>query len=244
MQHCETRADNKTPSIVHQLSQVSYTISQLAAEVHIENPEAVITINITHDLGEDFGLKPKGLKLYSLDKNISDSPQLNVICSDFNTITKKYDGEERQYANENDYYNAQKDSENCSLAKLYDTIHNLATQVSVMSREKCVERILEIRVILNDYINDVTERYPAQEQAYKSCQTMLNTLCQIGSYQIVYDKTGKPLPSIDDIKEEEPQTGFALPPGLDPIALSVSRILKQLQSLPHPNSPARSCSAA
>ncbi len=46
---------------------------------------------------------------------------------------------------------------------------------------------------------------------------MLNTLCQIGSYELMYGKTGKKLPSIPNIKKDRPQEGFNLPVGLDPI---------------------------
>lgn len=221
------RGDKKTPSIIHEVSQALYTISLMEAGVQIEDPESVIALNFVHDLGEDHDLKPTELLKYLYQADLRDNERIMQLTRDFNLMTKKNKAGEPRYNNEWEYYEALKESQNASLAKLIDRLHNLATQIGVKSEQRCSEYIRNTQVILNDYVAYASKKFPEQTEAYSVCRQMIDTTCQISRYYLARHEIGKPLPDMDELAKEMPVRGFSVPIGLNPIFLSAKRVIKQ-----------------
>lgn len=221
------RKDGKTPSIIHEVSQAIYTISLMEAGVHLEDPESVIALNFIHDLGEDFGFKPDELVDYLHQQKIADFDKIPQLTVDFDLMSKKYKNEEPKFTYEIEYYRTLQESQNASIAKLIDRIHNVATQIGVQDDQRCSEYIRNTELIINDYVLYASRKFPEQEEAYENSKGMLKTLCQINRYYLAREEMGKRLPSSAELKEEMPERGFKVPLGLNPIYLSANRVTNQ-----------------
>ncbi len=230
------RDDGKTPSIIHEISQALYTISLIEGGVHLEDPESVIALNFIHDLGEDFGLKPETLKRHLEKAEVTDQNKIDLLAIDFDILTKKYKGESPKFKNEWEYYQAIERSQNASIAKPPDRLHNLATQIGVKKNKRALQYIANTYVIYDDLTRKASQRFPSQREAYTLYHEMIDTACKINRYHLVEAEIGKPLPDIETLAKEIPQHGFQIPDGLNPIFLNACRVYK-LSDLPQSNRP-------
>jgi hypothetical protein len=225
------RGDKRTPSILHEVSQALYTISLIEDDAYLADPEAVLSLNFIHDLGEDFGLQGGELLKRLHDDGVKGGTRLTQLARDFELMTKKRDGIPK-YENEWQYYEALQESENASVAKMIDRIHNLATQIGVKKEKRCSEYILNTFVILNDFVVAASKNSPEQAPVYKSLKKMTETVSQIGRYYLARNEVGKPLPNMVALEDEMPALGFKVPSGINPIMLTASRVLEFSKAAP------------
>ncbi len=230
------RGDGRTPSVIHEISQALYTISLIEDGVHLEDPESVIALNFTHDLGEDFGLKPETLKKHLRNTGVTDQDKINQLTTDFDILTKKYKGEDPKFKNEWEYYQGIEKSQNASIAKFPDRLHNLATQIGVKSNARCLQYIANTFVIFNDLTKQASLLFPSQEKAYSIYHEMIKTASKINRYHLVESEIGKPLPDMAILAKEMPTHGFNIPAGLNPIFLNARRVL-EASNLPKADAP-------
>ena len=220
------RYDGKTPSILHEVTQALYTISLIESGVHLDDPESIIALNFIHDLGEEFGLKPSDLRKYLREHNIETNDRTILLSTDLNLLTKQYKDRPPKFKHEHEYYVTLQSSQNASLAKIIDRIHNVATQIGVKSDEKCLEYISETMLITDDFVATSSKAFPNQEEAYKICRQVVKTACQVSRYYHSRKKMGKPLPDIEELQEEHmPSRGFNVPMGLNPILIPAERAM-------------------
>lgn len=220
------RQDGKTPSILHEVTQALYTISMIEAGIHIDDPESVIALNFIHDLGEDFGLKPKDLRKYLREKGIETNTKTIQLSWDLDLLTKKYKNRLPKFDYEHQYYISLETSQNASIAKLIDRIHNIATQIGVKTDDKCLQYMCDTMVIANDFVNICSQSFPEQTEAYKTCQQIVETTLQVSRYYHSRGKIGKVLPDDPKLIELMPNRGFDVPNGLNPILIPAQRALE------------------
>jgi len=140
------RGDGKSPSALHEISQAIYTISLIEDGVGLADPESVIALNFLHDLGEEYGVKaPKLMEQFKKFNCSIGGQRLTILLRDFDLITKQYKGEPPKYKSEWEYYLPMQQSENVSVAKLIDRLHNIATIVGVKDSLRCREYITNAR---------------------------------------------------------------------------------------------------
>ncbi len=223
------RKDGETPAALHEVTQAIYLISCLEDGLHIEDPAGVLAVIFSHDLGEDYNIKPQQL----CDRLLIDGHQrdesMDRFLYEFDKISMHYGGEKKpEYQTPHQYSVALRHTQNAGLAKLFDNLQNASTIVGGLSDERASEYNVKIHMLLKRYISESCENYPEQAEIYKTLERAIGT---VGNYNR-HDKHGESLGKPLEIREEElTNKGLKLPMGLDPYMVSATRIWNRRPSL-------------
>ena len=127
-QEARLRQDKETPSIIHELSQALYTISLVEAGHDLPDVEALLCMNFTHDLGEEFDVTKTSFKQNLYDHGIEHTDRTDFLAERFENMTKSRNGV-YEYDNNRDYFLIMLDDPTTVIAKFQDRIHNMATLI-------------------------------------------------------------------------------------------------------------------
>ena len=99
------RKDRVTPAALHEITQAIWFIALHEDGINVQDPEGVLSVIFTHDLGEDFGIKPEEIEQYLVENGIPAGEKIDTFKVNFDAITKKYgkDGDDI-WENEYEYY--------------------------------------------------------------------------------------------------------------------------------------------
>lgn len=225
------RKDGKTPSSLHELTQAVWFISCIEDGLEVDNPEAVLSLIFSHDLGEDFGVMPEDLLHYLVrGKGFADTPKLQEFLEDFDVISKRFGkGGTPRYKNDHEYYLAIQKSRNASVAKMIDRAHNIMTLIGVKENEghedkiRMIEYVAKTLQLQSDFVRDACRAFPSQAEMYRALESVIEQESQVCRYYIV--DTGKKITDDDDLRSEMPDKGFRkLPNGFHPLIFAAERI--------------------
>ncbi len=225
------RKDGKTPSALHEVTQAVWFISCIEDGLHVDDPEGILAVIFSHDLGEDFGVLPEDLSKYLRNqKGFMDSSAIDEFIENFDVISKRYgkDGKPR-YKNDYEYYLAIQKMKNASVAKMIDRAHNIMTLIGVKENEghedkrRMTEYVAKTLQLQSDYVRDACLAFPSQAEIYKALEFVIEQESQVCRYYIV--DTGKKITDDDDLRSEMPDKGFKkLPNGFHPLIFAAERI--------------------
>lgn len=234
----EKRDDGITPAILHELSQACYTIALTDSGYVLPDTEALLCLNFTHDLGEEFNLgREDMLSHWRQDPTLAG---LNIhpgwqesLSTQFSRMAKKMNnvslfplaGHPGKTDHEQ-YFLTMLADPVTAMAKFLDRIHNMATLIGVKPVHKQREYLSET-VTLRDILFQAAQTWPEYKPA-------LLTMNKIVTAQILF--TNRYLNSIDPAnKQTLPFHALPrlhrlppLPPGLDPLHITQARALNQL----------------
>lgn len=234
------REDGKTPAILHELSQACYTIALIQNNYHLADPETLLCLNLTHDLGEEFSLTASDLcdhfKQKPGDPNMRYKPWQETVSQLFSRMAKKINGRSLFPAADGSgktdhraYFMAMIDNPLTAIAKFQDRIHNMATMIGVKPLEKQRE-YLEETLLLRDVLIMARDKFPAHKSVFTAMHSIINTqIFFVARYHGLVDPVASqnlplnPLPRMRRIKE--------LPAGLDPLIITQNRALQASPSL-------------
>lgn len=225
------RKDGNTPSSLHELTQAVWFISCIEDGLEVDNPEGVMSIIFSHDLGEDFGVLPEELSDYlRFEKGFMNTPELQEFLEDFDVISKRFgkDGGPR-YKNDYEYYLAIQQRRDASVAKMIDRAHNIMTLIGVKENEghedkiRMIEYVAKTLQLQSDFVRNVCKTFPSQAEIYRTLEAVIEQESQVCRYYIV--DTGKKITDDDDLRSEMPDKGFRkLPNGFHPLIFAAERI--------------------
>ncbi|MGH1404148.1 MAG: hypothetical protein ACRBDL_07880 [Alphaproteobacteria bacterium] len=223
------RKDGETPAALHEVTQAIYLVSCLEDGLHITDPAGVLAVIFSHDLGEDFNIRPQQMadRLF-IDGHKHDDSMAHFLY-EFDQISMHYGGEAKpEYKTPHDYSVALRKTQNAGLAKLFDNLQNAATIIGGLSDERASEYNVKIHMLLDRYISQSCENYPEQAEIYKTLQKAIGT---VGNYNR-HDKHGEALGKPLKIEEDHlTAKGLKLPLGLDPYMISATRIWERHPTL-------------
>ena len=225
------RKDRVTPAALHEITQAIWFIALHEDGIDVQDPEGVLSILFTHDLGEDFGIKPEEIEQYLVANGIPAGETIDTFKANFDAITKKYgkDGDDI-WENEYQYYRYMEGFANASVAKLIDRLHNIMTLVNVQDDRKMLRYIQNTFVIKGDFIDNASENFPDQEKMYGALNRHLRKAMQSCLYH--NNMTGKPITDDNDLRDATPRDGSfnALPNGFHPLIFIAERIRQPEQN--------------
>lgn len=225
------RKDGITSSSLHELTQAVWFISCIEDGLEVDDPESVMSIIFSHDLGEDFGVMPDDLCRYlQFEKGFMQTPELQEFIEDFDVISKRFGkGGEPRYKNDHEYYLAIQKSRNASVAKMIDRAHNIMTLIGVKENEghedkiRMIEYVAKTLQLQSDFVRDASKAFPSQSEMYRALEAVIEQESQVCRYYIV--DTGKKITDDDDLRSEMPDKGFRkLPNGFHPLIFAAERI--------------------
>lgn len=220
----KTRQDGTTPSPLHEMTQAIWFISCIEDDLHADDVEAILSVIFTHDLGEDFNIKPDALEKYLVDNGIPRSEKTEQLKKSFDAISKRYgkDGKDR-HKSEYDYSCAVRSDRDASVAKMFDRAHNVMTLVGVKDKLKIADYTAKTLQLQHDNVEAASSKFPSQEPIYKTLQQLIRQEVQTCYYYIV--DTGKKITDNDDLDIAMPKKGLKdLPLGLHPLIVAAERI--------------------
>ncbi len=225
------RKDGKTPSALHEVTQAVWFISCIEDGLHVDDPEGILAVIFSHDLGEDFGVLPEDLSRYLRnERGFMDSLAIDEFLENFDVISKRYGktGAPR-YKNDYEYYLAIQKMKNASVAKMIDRAHNIMTLIGVKENEGPEDKmrmtvyVAKTLQLQSDYVRDASLAFPSQAEIYKALEFVIEQEAQVCRYYIV--DTGKKITDDNDLRSEMPDKGFKkLPKGFHPLIFAAERI--------------------
>ena len=220
----KTRQDGTTPSPLHEMTQAIWFISCVEGDLHVEDAEAILSVILTHDLGEDFDIRPDALEQYLVDNGIPRSEKTEQLKKSFDVISKRYgkNGEDR-YKSEYRYSCAVRSDRDASVAKMFDRAHNVMTLVGVKDKSKIADYTAKTLQLQHDNVRSASAQFPDQKRMYRTLQQLIRQEIQTCYYYIA--DTGKKITDNDDLELSMPKKGFQdIPLGLHPLVVSAERI--------------------
>ncbi|MGH1456509.1 MAG: hypothetical protein ACRBDI_06990 [Alphaproteobacteria bacterium] len=172
------------PNASHEVLQAIMFIRDLEDGMQVDDPDRVLSLILSHDMGEDFGYWPKDLRKYLVDNGVPEDQETHEFIDEF-TITSFHfrddDGKKiENYKNKADFIYTIHGNKNTSIAKFYDNIHNVNTAIFGFSNEiKALRYIATIETLLPpDKLQNLTKMHPSQEKAYLGLNHMLTQACR------------------------------------------------------------------
>ena len=220
----KTRQDGKTPSPLHEMTQAIWFISCIEDDLYAEDAEAILSVIFTHDLGEDFDIRPDTLEQYLVDNGIPRSEKTERLKTSFDAISKRYgkNGDDR-HKNEHDYSCTVRSDRDASIAKMFDRAHNIMTLIGVKDKSKMADYTAKTLQLQNDNVKEASKNFPSQEPMYKTLQQLIRQEIQTCYYYMV--DTGKKITDDDNLEDHMPEQGFKdMPLGIHPLIVSAERI--------------------
>ncbi|MGH1378623.1 MAG: hypothetical protein ACRBB3_07350 [Alphaproteobacteria bacterium] len=220
----KTRQDGKTPSALHEMTQAIWLISCIEDDLHVDDPQNVLSVIFSHDLGEDFNIKPNELEQHLVDNGIQRSEKTEALKKSFDAISKRYgkNGEER-HENEYDYSCAVRSDRDASIAKMFDRAHNIMTLIGVKDKSKMADYTAKTLQLQHDNVKEASNNFPSQEPMYKTLQQLIRQEIQTCYYYMV--DTGKKITDNDNLESHMPDQGFKnMPLGIHPLIVSAERV--------------------
>lgn len=229
----QKRDDGLTPAILHELSQACYTIALADSGYELPDTEALLCLNFTHDLGEEFNMSREDmLNHWQKDQTLSGSDAHRVwienLSTQFSRMAKKMNnvslfplaGDPRKTDHEQYFYAMMVDPVT-AMAKFLDRIHNMATMIGVKSIPKQREYLKET-VTLRDILFLAANTWPQYRPALLAMNKIVTAQILFTSrYLDIVDPGNKhPLPfnALPRLHRMSP-----LPQGLDPLQITQSR---------------------
>ncbi|QQG36475.1 MAG: hypothetical protein HYS17_01395 [Micavibrio aeruginosavorus] len=231
----QKREDGLTPAILHELSQSCYTIALADSGYTLPDTEALLCLNFTHDLGEEFGVSREGLlNHWRQDQTLSGcnihQGWLESLSTQFSRMAKKMNnvslfplaGNPTKTDHEQYFYAMMADPVT-AMAKFLDRIHNMATMIGVKSIPKQREYLKET-VTLRDILFLAAQTWPQYKPALLTMNKIVTTQILFTNryLDIVDPENRRPLPfvALPRLHRMKP-----LPPGLDPLQITQARAL-------------------
>ncbi len=242
------REDGVTPSILHELSQGLYTVALVEAGYDLPDPELLMCLNFTHDLGEEYSLRKKDFLAHFERAGINRTPLhnkpvltqqvLNKGWEDnaaelMTRMAKKMDGLSLYPRDDNPaqtdnrkYFMNMLDDPSTVIAKFQDRIHNMATLIGVKAPDKHKDYIVETLDLRNTLIRART-LYPRYARAFTVMENIVSA--QIYFNSCFLDKT-EPDSSVSALTAGLPRMKHIhpLPAGIDPLQITQHRALETI----------------
>lgn len=217
----KTRKDGKTPAALHEVTQSIFSIACYEAGLKFGNHQAVMCTIFSHDMGENFNIRPQQMGDFLFIQKIGRDAFTLEFLENFNAISKKY-GKEMQYDSDEEYMAMLRTMEHASAAKLFDNLHNLMTLIGGLKHEKGSGYIHKIENQLTEHVDALCENFPHQTETYRTLESAIRVAIAINrSY---YD--GDVLDSEEALHKAMPKVFHSLPPGLTPHTVPLRRITR------------------
>ncbi len=219
-----------TPNAIHEAMQSIRFIRDVEDGMQVNNPDRVLSLILSHDMGEDFGWTPELLKEYLLENNVPDDEELNEFLEEFEITSYHFRTEQGykkgekvpRYDNKVEFIKAIHGNENTAIAKFYDNTHNIDSAIfGFKTKEKAMEYSGAIKALLPpDKMQNLYESYPDQKDALIHLRVTLSN-----SYRPLWNWFAGDIGQDIDVKPENKiakQT--RLPAGLDSPEVGAARL--------------------
>lgn len=251
------REDGVTPSILHELSQGLYTVALVEAGYDLPDPEILMCLNFTHDLGEEYSLHKKDFLAHFENARINRTPVYNrpgftqrALNQDWEDKTaelmrrmaKKINGislyprdDNPEQTDNRKYFMNMLDDPSTVIAKFQDRIHNMATLIGVKSPDKHKEYIVETLDLRNTLMR-ARALYPRYARVFSVMENIVSA--QIYFNGCFLDKT-EPDSSLSALTTGLPRMKHIhpLPAGIDPLQITQRRALETINWIKARNNP-------
>lgn len=230
--HGQLRDDGYTPAILHELSQACYTISLIEAGYPIADPEALLCLNLTHDLGEEFAIK-KGDLCRHFQQHVQGIPEIlqpwqertsllfSRMAKKINNTTLFPTGDGSGKIDHKAYFLSMLEHPLTAIAKFQDRIHNMATMIGVKSFEKQKE-YLEETILLRSILTMAKGKFPQHNQVLGVMHNIITAqIFFTNEYLNIIDPANPKKISFDSLPRLHRVK--ALPEGLDPLMITQKR---------------------
>lgn len=242
------REDGVTPSILHELSQALYTVALVESGYDLPDPEMLVCLNLTHDLGEEYELRQKdfqahfekhsinrtavqhetGLCLHPTNKGWEDraTALMMRLAKKQGNISLYPRHDDPSKTDSSKYFMNMLNDPSTVIAKFQDRIHNMATLIGVKNPEKHREYITET-LELRDTLMKARTLYPRYTQTFDVMDKIVSTQIYFNN---CYLKKISPESSIATLAMGIPRMKYIhpLPAGLDPLQITQKRALNTL----------------
>lgn len=234
----QKRDDGITPAILHELSQACYTIALSDSGYALPDTEALLCLNFTHDLGEEYNLgREDMLSHWRKDPALAGlathpgwqenlSTQFSRMAKKMNNVSLFPLAGNPAKTDHEQYFQAMLADPVTAMAKFLDRIHNMATMIGVKSIDKQREYLLET-VTLRDILFQAAQIWPAYQPTLLTMNKIVTAqILFTNRYLDIVDPANKrPLPfqALPRLRRMNP-----LPAGLDPLQITQARALNKI----------------
>ena len=233
------RDDDKTPRILHDVEQAIWTIDALESGYEVEEPELLVALVLSHDLGEEYGVTPAKMLKYLEENGIKNDKKVITFLKSYDAISKYFGDDEHaayknkeykgknidgHYKDEEDYQNGVRENPHASVAKMFDRAHNLMTLIGVRDKDVIHKEIAKTMHYYEDkHIEEMCDSFPSHRDIYEMLEETLEAQLKILRYFTL--DVADTLPSNRELLGLMPTLGFyGLPAGLHPLIATAERV--------------------
>ncbi len=226
------RDDGRTPSDLHEMTQALYTFFLKLANFPLPDLEDLVTLNIGHDLGEDFGLGRDDLKKY-LDACCPEDPAANArTAAQIWGMTKKFRNRDL-FQTENEHLaNAMQDPV-VVIARPTDRLHNLATAPAVMQGGRLQGYLHNTLTHYPRFIDEAHCRYPELSETLDRLGWLLQRQVSMIVQNSKYLQHDASLTERFNSPSRLIEADRYFPAGLSPLITPQERIAAAVRNHPH-----------
>ena len=235
----ELRDDEKTPKFLHDIVQAVWVIDAIEGKYHIENPEILVALALSHDLGEEYGITPSKMFEYLEENGIKKNKRVLTFLKSFDAISKYYGDEEHEayknkeyngknvdghYKDEHDYQRGVREDPYASIAKMFDRAHNLMTLIGVRDTDKIHKEIAKtMHYYAPKRLEQMCENFPCHRNIYEMLGETLSAQLEVLRYWTL--DVADTLPNNRELLDLMPTYGFSgMPAGLHPLIATAERV--------------------
>lgn len=215
------------PNASHEILQAIMFIRDMEDGMNVDNPDRVLSLILSHDMGEDFGYWPEDIREYLVSQGVADDEEMEGFLEDFKTTSHHFLDETgakvENYKNKTEYLKAICQSPSASIAKFYDNIHNINTAIFGFKKdENLIQYVSRIQALMPDNLAQLKEDHPSQKSTYNKLYKMVENAIQ----PVVHWMAGDIGQELSVQKHNKPKNQTPLPSGLDTPEIGTNRVLK------------------
>ena len=236
------RDDKKTPDPLHEITQAITFVSMLEEGFFVDDPELVLATIFAHDLGEDYGIRPRELDLHLAMNGIRLDQRTEDFIWAFDAMSKSY-LEEKKFNSEGEYQRNLQKNLLASVAKMFDRAHNIMTLIGVrVVNQTHLEIALSEHYYDKMFMTNMCADFPQNEPLYRTMDELLKLEDRLTRYLTTDDarflfldipvedsKTGETMiineKELNEVFADMPKKGFTyLPGGFNALHVIAERI--------------------
>ncbi len=218
------------PNASHEVMQAIMFIRDIEDGMQVDDPDRVLSLILSHDMGEDFGYWPQDLRTYLVKNGVIEDQEMSEFLEEFSITSFHFRDNQGHkvpnYKNKADFIHTIHSNKNTSIAKFYDNIHNVNTAIFGFSNEiKALRYVATIETLLPpDKLHQLSAMHPTQEKAYLGLNHMLKQACR----PIMNWVAGDIGQNINMTVQNKINGQTPLPAGLDTPDIGLTRMQKAL----------------
>ncbi len=247
----ELRDDERTPRFLHDVVQAIWIIDAIESKYHLNDPELVVALALSHDLGEEYGITPTKMLKHIEENGIKNDERVTTFLKSFDAISKYFGDDEHKiykdnkktktfkgkdvdghYKDEHDYQRGVREDPHASVAKMFDRSHNLMTLIGVRDTDTIHKEIAKtMHYYAPKRLDQMCESFPCHYEIYEMLEETLAAQLEVLRYNTL--GVADTLPHNKELLDLMPrQSFFGLPAGLHPLIATADRVRNHPSSWP------------